>query len=202
LGTIAQKLSNYANEEGDVFLRRGTATEEGPPDGSEHRDPRLATRRVLSKPFIIAAITLGSLGFAVPALAGGPTTGGPTVYYAQTGLDGVIHCAGSYVYLGTGGGMATVETETYVQKDLYCVNADSYPNSYFAAASDLVDDQYQVCQSTPWKWNTSPSGVWASWSWAESTCSSSRYFAIGFSQAEVNLGWRDNNISVNSWVSP
>ena len=185
-----------------MFRRRSTLTEGETPGGGGHPDVKPTMRRVLSKPFIIAAVALGSLGFALPALAGGSSSGGPTVYYAQTGLDGVIHCAGSYVYLGTGGGMATVETETYVQKDLYCVNADSYPANYFAAASDLVNDQYQVCQSTRWYWNTAPSGVWASWSWAESSCSSSRYFAIGWSQAEVNLGWRNNDISPNSWVTP
>lgn len=186
-----------------MFRSRGTTLEQKPPgDDAEPSAQETRKRRIFSKPFVVALAALGSIAFAAPALAAGSSQGGPTTYYAQTGLDGIIHCARSWIYLGTGSGIATVETQTLVQRDLYCVNLDSYPNNYFAAASDLVNDSYTVCQSTPWVWNNSPSGVIATGAWYETQCPSSRYFALGFSHAEVNLGWRDNTISPNSWVTP
>jgi hypothetical protein len=147
-------------------------------------------RRLFSKGFIGTLAVIGVLGVSLPALAGSAGTGN-VIYYAKTGPDGVIHCAGYNSSVGTASGYVASATTTYVAKDLYCVNADSYPDDYFAARTQTYNSQEQLCEDSGWVWNSSPSSVQTYMVMNESACpTTSQYYTLGQNDAAVNLGWQ------------
>jgi hypothetical protein len=148
-------------------------------------------RRILSKPFVIGIAVIGCLAVATPAFAGSNSTGN-VIYYAETGPDGIIHCAGYDAAIGTGSGLIASETNTYVAKDLYCVNADSYPANYFEARSQIYNDDYQICADTNWDWNSSgASTAVAEIDASDAQCGNAApYFTLGQNDAAVNLSWQ------------
>ena len=98
--------------------------------------------------------------------------------------------AGLVSSVGTGSGYVAGNTITYVAKDLYCVNADSYPNNYFDARSQIINTSNVVCADSNWVPNTSPSSVSGYTLAVESGCPSSQYYTLGQNNAAVNLSWR------------
>ena len=139
--------------------------------------------------FVGLLAAAGVLGVAAPALAGSAGTGN-VIYYAQTGPDSVIHCAGYNAAVGTGGGTVAGAAVTYVAKNLYCVNADSYPSNYFEARAEIINTSNVVSADTGWVWNSSPSSVTAYIARSEAGCSSSEYYTLGQNNAAVNLAWQ------------
>lgn len=145
----------------------------------------------MSKGFVITLLVIGSLGLALPALAGGEQDTGSVIYYAETGPDGIIHCAG-YNSLVATDGYVVGETQTYVAKDLYCVNADSYPANYFEARAQIYTSAEDICEDSNWQWNASGASDVAAIdpSIPESDCPSSEYYVLGQNDAAVNLEWQ------------
>jgi hypothetical protein len=116
---------------------------------------RSTKQRVLSPPFLVAAASVGALGFAVPAYAVDSSGLATNTYYAQTGSDGVIHCASAGATLYTGGGAAYVDYKTYTQADLYCVNNEQHPAGYLETYGAISTQDGGFCFSTPWSVNSS-----------------------------------------------
>lgn len=151
---------------------------------------KAAGSKVLSKPFIALIGIVGFLGVTVPAFAAYGSTG-YVIYYGKYGPDGVIHCAGYNAAVDTNPGTVSSDTLTYVAKNLYCGSADSYPANYFAADTQLYNNNLQLCYDPGWQWNTNgASSVNTGFGMAEGSCPTSQYITLGQNYAAVNLAWQ------------
>lgn len=82
----------------------------------------MGVRRVLAGITVCVALVISSNEVAAAST---------NVYYAQTGLDGVIHCATAEQDLWvTNGFTVNLSAATRTSKNLYCGTAETYPASY------------------------------------------------------------------------
>jgi hypothetical protein len=179
-----------------------------------HLEPREASgvlgprkRKILSPVFVLLVAFVGAAGFATTAYAYGSTQAGPTIYYGQTGPDGVIHCAGYEAQLNVHARPPTSDGDiydfstTYVAKDLYCVNADSYPANYFFTSAVVSQADGPFCFQTAWAGNPSGASSIETYGVTDHTsCSAgpeNAYQGWGFSKAAVNLSWQYGTLDTN-----
>jgi hypothetical protein len=156
---------------------------------------------------VLAILIAALLGGLLGGVAGAAYYQSPDDwFYAQTGLDGIIHCGlgiGSLTYLNTGGEgnppldpwyIATPGSVSNARRDYYCGHLEVVPPGYVSANANLYRNA-ALCVSTGWFANSgSSTGIGVYIRKDVRACGGNGWFAVISQQDNaINLQYRQGN---------